>query len=419
MRSAAWRASLSFSSSLSFFLGKRDVLTPTSRPCSAHTISAKKTEELLVGKPVDSTTLDAALDALGADFNLPYSVPGGMPTYRRTLCMSFLFKFWVEVAQACGVVLDGVRKSDEHEVTELIHRAPSTATRDNSDPYAQSIVGQQIPHPSGLKHTTGEAIYTDDMPAWANEGHLALVLSSRAHAKLVKVDPSEALDAPGVLTYVDWHDLPSEKANVWGPAAQDEFFFAKDEVTSHGGIIGAVVATTKLQAQRAARLVKIEYEDLPFVLTIDEVRPPSASPGLSRAAPSHTDPHFLLLQAIAADSYHPTYHRRMARGTPISTALAESEHTLSGTTYSPSQEHFYLETQACIAVPKLESGEMEVISSTQALTETQHYVAQVLGVPRNRVVTKVKRLGGGVRFPLTRSLSLSLSRRLDFEKVAH
>ncbi|KPV77058.1 uncharacterized protein RHOBADRAFT_34531 [Rhodotorula graminis WP1] len=348
---------------------------------AAHTISAKKTEELLVGKPVDSTTLEAALDALGADFDLPYSVPGGMPTYRRTLCMSFLFKFWVEVAQLCGVVLDGVRKSDEDEVTSLIHRAPSTATRDNSDPYAQSVVGHQIPHASGLKHTTGEAIYTDDMPAWANEGHLALVLSSRAHAKLVSVDPSAALDAPGVLSYVDWRDLPSEKANVWGPAAQDEFFFAKGEVTSHGVIIGAIVATTKLQAQRAARLVKIEYEDLPFVLTIDE--------------------------AIAADSYHPTYHRRMARGTPISTALAESEYTLSGTTYSPSQEHFYLETQACIAVPKLESGEMEVISSTQALTETQHYVAQVLGVPRNRVNTKVKRLGGGFGGKESRTTMLS------------
>ncbi|GAA5943953.1 hypothetical protein JCM3775_004721 [Rhodotorula graminis] len=348
---------------------------------AAHTISAKKTEELLVGKPVDSTTLEAALDALGADFDLPYSVPGGMPTYRRTLCMSFLFKFWVEVAQSCGVVLDGVRKSDEDEVTSLIHRAPSTATRDNSDPYAQSVVGHQIPHASGLKHTTGEAIYTDDMPAWANEGHLALVLSSRAHAKLVSVDPSAALDAPGVLSYVDWRDLPSEKANVWGPAAQDEFFFAKGEVTSHGGIIGAIVATTKLQAQRAARLVKIEYEDLPFVLTIDE--------------------------AIAADSYHPTYHRRMARGTPISTALAESEYTLSGTTYSPSQEHFYLETQACIAVPKLESGEMQVISSTQALTETQHYVAQVLGVPRNRVVTTVRRLGGGFGGKESRTTMLS------------
>ncbi|GAA6053650.1 hypothetical protein JCM3770_001680 [Rhodotorula araucariae] len=336
---------------------------------AAYTVSAKKSEDYLVGKPVNSATLDGALDVLGAEFALPYTVPGGMPSYRRTLCMSFLFKFWVEVARTCGVVLDGIRPEDADEATSMIHRGPSIATRDNSDPYAQEVVGKQAPHASGLQHTTGEAIYCDDMPPYANEGYLALVLSSRAHAKLVSVDASDALDAPGVLTYVDWRDLPSDKANVWGPAAADEVFFAKDEVTSHGGIIGAVIATTKLHAQRAARLVKVEYEDLPMVLTIDD--------------------------AIATNSYHEMYDRRMSRGTPITTALTEAEHTLSGTTITPSQEHFYLETQTCIAVPKLESGEMEVYSSTQALTKTQQVVAQVTGVPRSRVVAKVKRMGGG------------------------
>ncbi|BGP37400.1 hypothetical protein JCM10450v2_001310 [Rhodotorula kratochvilovae] len=348
---------------------------------AAHTISAKKTEDYLVGKPVNSSTLDGALDVLDAEFDLPFTVPGGMPTYRRTLCMSFLFKFWVEVACAAGVVLDGVRPEDADEATSTIHRGLSSATRDNSDPYAQEVVGKQVPHASGLQHTTGEAVYCDDMPPYANEGYLTLVLSTRAHAKLLSVDTSEALDAPGVLTYVDWRDLPSEKANVWGPAAQDELFFAKDEVTSHGAIIGAVVATTKLQAQRAARLVKVQYEDLPKVLTIDE--------------------------AIAANSYHEMYDRRMSRGTAIATALAEAEHTLSGTTFTPSQEHFYLETQACIAVPKLESGEMEIYSSTQALTKTQAVVAQVTGVARNRVVAKVKREGGAFGGKESRTCMLS------------
>jgi xanthine dehydrogenase/oxidase len=74
-----------------------------------------------------------------------------------------------------------------------------------------------------------------------------------------------------VITYVDHRDLPSARANVWGPAVQDEFFFAVDEVTSHGGVIGAIVATNKIDAQKAARAVKIEYEDLPKVLTIEEV----------------------------------------------------------------------------------------------------------------------------------------------------
>lgn len=245
----------------------------------------------------------------------------------------------------------------------------SSSARDNSDPYAQTVVGHQVPHLSGLKHVTGEAVYVDDIPAYANEGHLALVLSTRAHAKLLSVDPSEALEMDGVLSYVDWRDMPSKKANCWGTAAQDEYFFAEDEVTCHGQIIGAVVAKTKLQAQRAARKVKVEYEDLPIILTIEE--------------------------AVAAKSFFPSYDRRMSRGKPTSTALAESECTLSGTLRMGGQEHFYLETMGTLAIPKLESGEMEIIASTQDPTGTQRWVAQVTGVPRNRIVAKCKRMGGG------------------------
>ncbi|BGP22254.1 xanthine dehydrogenase/oxidase [Rhodotorula toruloides] len=348
---------------------------------AAYTILAKNTQDYLAGKPINAETLDAALDILASEFDLPFSVPGGMPSYRRTLTLSFLFKFFVEVAKRADVVLDGVSEDDVEEVTDSIHRSISSSTRDNSDPYAQTVVGHQVPHLSGLKHVTGEAIYVDDIPPYANEGQLALVLSTRAHAKLLSVDPSEALEMDGVLTYVDWHDMPSRKANCWGTAAQDEYFFAEDEVTCHGQIIGAIVAKTKLEAQRAARKVKIEYEDLPIVLTIEE--------------------------AVRAKSFFQSYDRRMSRGKPTSAALAESECTLSGTLRMGGQEHFYLETMASLAIPKLESGEMEIIASTQDPTGTQRWVAQATGVPRNRIVAKSKRMGGGFGGKESRTAMLS------------
>lgn len=336
---------------------------------AACTVLAPKTADFLVGKSVNSQTLDAAFDVLGQEFDLPYSVPGGMPSYRRTLVLSFFFKFFVEMAKEAGVVLDGVGEKDAEEATEIIHRGISSSKRDNSDPYAQTVLGTQVPHVSGLKHATGEAIYLDDMPNFANEGYLSLVLSTKSHAKILSVSADEALEMDGVLTYVDWRDLPSEKANAWGTAAIDEFFFAKDEVTCHGQIIGAIVAKTKLQAQRAARKVKVEYEELPLILTIEE--------------------------ALEANSFHVMYDRRIACGKPTQEALAESENTLSGTLRLGGQEHFYLETMAALAVPKLESGEMECFSSTQDPSGTQRWVAQATGVPRNRIVAKSKRLGGG------------------------
>lgn len=335
---------------------------------AAFTVSAPQTAAYLTGKSLSKDTLEGALDVLGAEFDLAYDVPGGMASYRRTLALSFLFKFLVTAASEFEIPLNG-GYGDVRDITDSIHRGLSSATFDNEDPYRQSVVGQQLPHNSGLKHVTGEAIYVDDMPKVGNEAYAALVLSQRAHAKIVSVDASAALDAAGVIAYVDHRDLPNERANYWGTAAYDEQFFATDEVVSHGQIIGAIVASDKIVATKAARLVKVEYEDLPTILTIEE--------------------------ALAAGSFHPQYDRRIARGQEVDDALAACDHVLEGVTRMGGQEHFYLETGAALVVPKLEGGEMEVFSSTQALAETQHWVAQVTGAPRNRIVARGKRLGGG------------------------
>ena len=57
------------------------------------------------------------------------------------------------------------------------------------------------------------------------------------------------------------------------------------------------------------------------------------------------------------------------------------------------QEHFYLETNGCIAIPKREEGEMELIATTQSIAFTQHWAAKALGVGANKIVARVKRIG--------------------------
>ncbi|KAK4700783.1 hypothetical protein P7C70_g5458, partial [Phenoliferia sp. Uapishka_3] len=351
---------------------------------AAWTISTPKTAEYLVGKPFNTTTYEGALAVLSSEVDLPFNVPGGMPTYRKTLSLSFFYKFWTTVSTllpSSSAASSLLSPTDIADITTTIHRAPSSGRRDNSDPYAQEVVGKQEPHASGLKHVTGEAVYIDDMPKVGNEGYGALVLSKRAHAKILKVDTKEALELEGVYNWVDHNDLPNQRANYWGAAAIDEVFFAVDEVVAYGQPIGMIVATTKIIAQKAARLVKIEYEDLPVILTIEE--------------------------AIEQNSFHEMYDRRIERGDEIEMALAASELTLEGEARMGGQEHFYLETMAALVVPKLEGGEMEVFSSTQALTDAQRWVAQVTGVPRNRIVARGKRLGGGFGGKETRSSHLT------------
>ena len=71
-----------------------------------------------------------------------------------------------------------------------------------------------------------------------------------------------------------------------------------------------------------------------------------------------------------------------------------ADHIVSGEVHVGGQEHFYLETQASIVVPK-EGGEMEIFTSTQNAHMTQIAVAMVTGVPANRIAVRVKRIGRG------------------------
>ena len=60
----------------------------------------------------------------------------------------------------------------------------------------------------------------------------------------------------------------------------DECVFADGEVTSAGQIIGIVVATTQPLAQRAAKAVRVTYQDLPSIITIKVGAPPPQGSGV-------------------------------------------------------------------------------------------------------------------------------------------
>ena len=85
-----------------------------------------------------------------------------MPTYRKTLAFSFLFRFWHEVS--AELELGTQEQQVDHENIEEIHCGVSYGSRDNDNLYERRVVGKNIPHLSGLKQNTGEAEYIDDMP---------------------------------------------------------------------------------------------------------------------------------------------------------------------------------------------------------------------------------------------------------------
>jgi xanthine dehydrogenase large subunit len=234
-------------------------------------------------------------------------------------------------------------------------------THDATKPTA---VHRPIPHDSAIRHVTGEAIYIDDIPEPRDLLHAAVGISARAHARIVKLDLSPVAATPGVVAVMAARDLPA--ANDIGPVFPGDLVFADGFVEYCGQSVFAVAAGTVEIARKGALKAIVEYEDLPAILSIEE-----ALQQEKYVLPSQT----------------------MRRGNAAA-ALARAPHRLKGQLAIGGQDHFYLEGQVGMALPR-EGGDMHVYSSTQHPTEVQHLVAKVLGKPDHAVVCEVRRMGGG------------------------
>lgn len=225
-------------------------------------------------------------------------------------------------------------------------------------------VGQSRIHESAEKHVRGAAEYVDDLPLLPGTLFVSTGQSTKPHAKITALDLSAVKTAPGVIDVIVQGDIPG-KIDV-APVYSGDPLLAGDIVEFIGQPIFAVAATSFEAAQRAVSLAKIEYEELPAQLTVED--------------------------SLHAQSFVLPEHQLLL-GDPDAN-IAAASHQLSGEIYVRGQEHFYLEGQ--ISEARLtEDGGIHVISSSQHPTEVQKLVAEVLGIPFHRVVAEVRRMGGG------------------------
>jgi xanthine dehydrogenase/oxidase len=118
-------------------------------------------------------------------------------------------------------------------------------------------VGRPLKHKSADLQACGEATYIDDIPKRKDEVYLAFVLSSKAHAKILSVDTTEALKIEGVIDYIDHKDIGEKNNHFHTVVAHDEILFAKEEVFCVGQVIGVVVANDQV------------FKNLPYFRTCD------------------------------------------------------------------------------------------------------------------------------------------------------
>ncbi|XP_017610816.1 xanthine dehydrogenase 1-like isoform X4 [Gossypium arboreum] len=345
-------------------------------------LCAIKTKEFLIGKKWNQDVLQGALNVLRTDIVLKEDAPGGMVEFRKSLTLSFFFKFFLWVShqiEGKKSIKESVSLSDLSAIKSF-HRPPLVASQDYEIRKHGTSVGSPEVHLSSRLQVTGEAEYADDSPMPPNGLHAALVLSKKPHARILSIDDSGAKASPGFAGIFFVKDVPG--SNKIGPVVLDEELFASEFVTCVGQVIGIVVAETHENAKLAARKVHVEYEELPAILSIED--------------------------AVRAESFHPNSQKCMKKGdVDLCFQSDQCEMIIEGKVQVGGQEHFYLEPHSSL-IWTLDSGnEVHMISSTQAPQKHQKYVSHVLGLPMSKVVCKTKRIGGGFGGKETRSAFLA------------
>jgi xanthine dehydrogenase large subunit len=226
------------------------------------------------------------------------------------------------------------------------------------------LFNKSLAHDSGAKHVLGFAKYTDDVSEPLNTLYGAIGWSKKAHARIKRIDLNAVINSEGVITVVNHLDIPGR--NDVGPVFDGDPIFPKNKVEYYGQPLFAVAATSMELARKAVLKAKVYYQELKPIVTIDEA----------------LRKNNLLFKP-----------RLIKKGDP-SKKIIKSKNKIKGNFTTGSQEHFYLEGQVALVIPK-EDDNYKVYSSTQHPSETQQIIAKMLKQKSNSICVLVRRIGGG------------------------
>ncbi len=213
-------------------------------------------------------------------------------------------------------------------------------------------------------HVRGESLFVDDIIT-RHDTLFGLVFDSpKAHGKIIHVDYTKAENVAGVIKIFTCKDILGE--NQIGSIIPDEPLWSEKEVHFIGQPIAFIVAESVDIAKKAKTLITIEIEELPVITTAKEAKEKRSFINAPRT---------------------------FKMGNTV-TSFSNCDYVVEGETFSNGQEHLYIETQGCYAVP-MENGNIKITSSTQGPTAVQKTAAKVLGVSMHKIEVDVIRLGGG------------------------
>lgn len=237
----------------------------------------------------------------------------------------------------------------------------------------RNIVGTPFRRVDGRAKVTGRTLFADDL-SFPRMAHMRLVRSTVPHARIVAINTSAAAEVAGVLGFLTGADMPETFGIL--PVSQDEHALCPDKVRFVGDPVVAVAATSEDAAYEAALLVKVDYEPLTTIGSIEEA--------LSTPEPRIHD-------YGDRGNIHKAVSMHFG---DIEAGFEASDFELEDTVFYEGNTHLPIEQHSAVAVPE-DDDRITLYSSTQ----TPHYVhralARVLELPAARIRVVACSNGGG------------------------
>jgi len=234
----------------------------------------------------------------------------------------------------------------------------------------KTLIGQRVPKLDAPEKATGEARYIEDIKL-PRMLYGKILFAGRPHARILKIDTSEARALKGVRAVLTAADIELVPFGF----GKDNTALKKDKVTCIRDEVAAVAADTPEIAAEALKRIRVVYQDLPAVTSIEQALAPGA-PVVHEPFPDNTPFRFDYL------------HGDVDQGARESDVIVENTYTLHRVT------HCCLGTSGIIAQIGAD-GVLTLHSLTQVPFLYRHDLAGIVGMPPEKIRIIQPPIGGG------------------------
>lgn len=247
-----------------------------------------------------------------------------------------------------------------------------------------TAIGKSVQRKDAWDKVTGKAKYTDDFPT---TGYLTarLLTSTYAHARILNIDISAALEVKGVKTILTGEDCQE----LFGPLVQDRPAIARDIVRYAGEPVALVVALDKPTAEKAVRLIKVNYEPLPFVLTPSEA--------MADGAPlvhKQVNGYKKVLTDIYPEAGTNIASRYRMRKGDVAKAFKGCDTIVEQRFFLPPSDHLAMEVRTARAEIS-SNGNVIITTSSQSPYTVRKQISDAFLISSGKIQVRVPFVGGG------------------------